>query len=79
MFGPNITGGVGAPQGTSAFGLANGALYTDASKSSYDPKYDSANMAYPKLYLDASRQSALFGASDVVQPSALLLLPCIRV
>lgn len=76
---PNITGNVNAPQGTSAFGLTNGVLYTDASKGSFDPKFDSANMAYPKLYLDASRQSALFGASDVVQPSALLLLPCIKV
>ena len=80
MFGvaPNITGDVAAPLGTSAFGQTNGALYTDASKSSFDPSSNSANTAYPKLYLDSSRTSAVFGASDVVQPSSILMLACIK-
>lgn len=75
---PNITGYVGAPSGTSAFGPTNGALYTDANRSSYDPRYAASNAAYPRLYLDASRLSSIYGTAEVVQPSAIYTLACIK-
>ena len=76
--GPNITGDVSAPRGTSAIGPTNGALYTDANRSSYDPGYAASNAAYPRLYLDASRLSSIYGTSEVVQPSAIYTLACIK-
>ena len=76
--GPNITGDLNAPSGTSSFGLANGAQYSGPNKNCYDPRYSGANNAYPTVYFDASRSSPIYGNASTLQPSALFVLACIK-
>ena len=79
MFGPNITGSFtlwkvylndGRAEATGAFQkIAESAVYASGSEN---------GTPYKGFTFDASRVSATYGASTVVQPASLCLLPCIK-
>lgn len=79
MFGPNITGDLNTPSGTSSFGTANGAQYSGPNKNCYDPRSSGANNAYPTVYFDASRSNPIYGNASTVQPQSLCLLACVKI
>lgn len=68
---PNITGSFGLDSDSPA---PTGAFYQDGSAANADG-YDSNNKF---VRFDASRSSAIYGASDTVQPASLNLIPQIK-
>lgn len=74
MFGPNITG---KPGETLSFGPEPiGAFEHVIGNSQYSWARGSGTVGYPVL--NASLSSAVYGLSAAVQPSAMALLPCIK-
>ncbi len=81
---PNITGGVhNATNDTALFNQA-GTRAEGVFALGSDPDTLAGNISDTRgafnnhLTFDASRSSAVYGASDTVQPAALTLLPCIK-
>lgn len=74
---PNITGRFGRIQtryiGTS---VIEGAFYKDSPTN--DSFSGGSNWEVTYLGIDASRSSSMYGSAKSVQPSSLLLLPCIK-
>lgn len=68
---PNITGSFGLDSDSPA---PTGAFYQDGSAANADG-WDSNNKF---VRFDASRSSAIYGASDTVQPASLNLIPQIK-
>ena len=73
---PNITGYITeVNSGTYGTPTGNGALYVSNRTSG---SYGQGDEAKFRLNIDASRSSAIYGASDTVQPPALSLIPQIK-
>lgn len=82
MFGPNITGTtsnqritwIGSVEGESALSFAS-------SKENSDIAIDNGRWEYQRsvLTFDASKANAIYGATSMVQPSAMRFLACIKV
>lgn len=73
---PNITGST-TTTGTSCFATASGAFSTTGSVM-YRTTNGQSQDAYA-ISLDASDSSSVYGRSSTVQPSALRLIPCIKI
>ena len=73
---PNITGST-TTTGTSCFATASGAFSTTGTVM-YRTMNDQSQDAYA-ISLDASDSSSVYGRSSTVQPSALRLIPCIKI
>ena len=73
---PNITGST-TTTGTSCFATASGAFSTTGTVT-YITMNAQSQDAYA-ISLDASDSSSVYGRSSTVQPSALRLIPCIKI
>ena len=81
MFGPNITGGFTLDVvSVGRFGIADvqGAFTASAS---YDILFDpgaSQGKQYTRAEFSAASSNAIYSGSSSVQPSSMLMLPCIK-
>ena len=77
MFGPNISGKTVDMVFWDYSGAMSGCFYQTGDK--HDSCGYTGEAYFRKLCLDASRSNGLYGDSSTVQPSALRLLPCIKI
>lgn len=79
MFGrPNITGEI---LGTTKSGWenSNGCFFALADKQSLGNWAGGDHEGSQMFRMEANRNSSIYGASGMVQPPALMLLPCIKI
>lgn len=74
---PNITGAASF-YGTEAINQTSGSFWASNDLTHEWGGHSNEVKTFPTLHIEGSNSSAIYGKSSTVQPSALLLLPCIK-